>query len=176
MSLLTSVIPLPYRVLAGVVLFGALTIGCYAWGRHDGNLQSKVAIAQYTAKHDKQVSDLLGIQTITNTKIVEKVITKTVTIHDQGIQNAQIASTVVPDHQLLSVGWLYIHDIAAIGDTADATRASDGTSSGVTANQALVTVVNNYATCRQTAAELNGLQDWINQTNANITKANKNQK
>lgn len=161
-----------YLAIGGICL--SLTVGGYFYGNHIGSMKSEVAIADYTSKHDQQVSDLLGIQTITNDKIVEKVVTKTVRIHDQGVTNEKLATDTVPDHQPLSNGWLYIHDIAAIGDDADATRASDGTSSGIAANQALVTIVNNYATCRQNKEELAGLQDWVKTTKANMDKVNKN--
>jgi hypothetical protein len=163
-----------WLAIGGVAL--TLTVGGYLYGNHVGSMKSKLVIAQYTAKHDKDITDLLGIQTITNEKIVEKVVTKTIKIHDQGVSNENIAKTAVPDSQPLSNGWVYLHDIAAIGNDAESTRASDGTSSGVAANQALVTIVNNYATCRQIREEYIGLQDWVKQTKANLDKVNKQNK
>ena len=49
-----------------------------------------------------------------------------------------------------------------------------GTPSTFTAVDALATVNNNYGTCKETAEQLISLQDWINQHNADIAKANVN--
>ena len=67
----------------------------------------------------------------------------------------------MPSQYFLSNGWLYLHDISARGDNADATRASDETSSGIKDNQALGTVTENYSICRQNSEQLIGLQNWI---------------
>jgi hypothetical protein len=173
LSAVTGGMSTVYKWLAigGVLL--ALCVGCFFYGKHLGDLQSKVAIAAFEVKHQQELTDLLGMQIVTADKIVTQLVTKTKIIHDIGVNNENIANTIVPDHQFLSLGWLRTHDASAIGTTADPTSANDGTPSTTQANTALATVVDNYATCQANAAELSSLQQWINETNANIAKANK---
>ncbi len=49
MSLLTSAIPLPYRILGIVVIFTMLTVGSAWYGYTKGSARADVVIAQYTA-------------------------------------------------------------------------------------------------------------------------------
>ena len=42
-------IPLPYRILAGVVLLLACLVGGYFYGHHEGTLAGTAALAQYKA-------------------------------------------------------------------------------------------------------------------------------
>lgn len=160
-----------YAAIAAVVM---VLIGIAGFkGYSLGSAKSKEVIAEYIAKHDQEVTDLLGMQIVTNNKILTQVITKTQIIHDHGVTNETIANTIVPDHQFLSLGWLRTHDSAAAGNAVDPTSAADGTPSTTQANTALSTVVDNYATCEVTRTELIGLQQWITETNANIAAANK---
>ncbi len=83
----------------------------------------------------------------------------------------------MPDKQQLSNGWVYTHDASAAGRNADATGSADATPSGVEANQALGTVVNNYSGCQETRQQLISLQNWVIDTKRNIDEQNaKNKK
>lgn len=103
-----------YLAIGGVAL--ALAVGCYFYGRHDGTEAGKLAIAQLTAKYEKQLTDLLGVQTITNTKIITQVVTKIVTIHDNANKGDQAAQNDTDDKNIiLSPKWTCIHNAAVDG-------------------------------------------------------------
>lgn len=165
-----------YKIVAELGIVLALCVGSFFYGKHLGDLQSAAAISAYEAKYEKQISDLLGMQVITNDRIVTQVITKTKVIHDVGVSNENTANTIVPDHNFLSLGWVRTHDAAATGTAVDATSAADGTPSTTQANTALATVTTNYATCKANEEQLSSLQQWITETNANIASSNKKNK
>lgn len=165
-----------YKIVAEVGVVLILCISSFFYGKHVGDLQSEVALSAFEAKATQQITDLLGMQVVTGNKIVTQTITKTKIIHDVGASNENIANTVVPDHNFLSLGWVRTHDAAATGTAVDSTSAADATPSTTQANSALATVTTNYATCQANAEQLSALQQWINETNANITSVNKKNK
>lgn len=61
----------------------------------------------------------------------------------------------------LSVGFVSLHDSAALDILPDAARSTDGTASGLETAKALPTIQTNYSTCHQTAIRLRGLQEWV---------------
>jgi hypothetical protein len=176
MSILTAAIPLPYRILAGVLLIGGLTLGGYFYGLHVGKLDSKVAIANFQVNKDNEKIDLSEIQSNVVTKIVTKYVTKTVRIKDVGDYNASIINKYVTDHGFLSNGWVYAHDASAAGIPIEPTSAANGTASTVEADQALAVVNENYTTCNQYREQIIGLTGYISGYNAAVTKANEDAK
>lgn len=56
-------------------------------------------------------------------------------------------------------GWRVLHDAAATGSPPDPARSADA--AAVAAQDAAGTVVDNYGTCRDTADQLEKLQQWI---------------
>jgi hypothetical protein len=172
MSLLTSAIPLPYRILGIVVIVTLLVGGSSFWGYTKGKASADKIIAEYAAKVEKLSSNINEVQV----KIVDRIVTKFVdrvrVIHDKGVHNENIAITKVPDVVKLSAGWVYTHDAAAGNQNADAARSADASPSGVAANQALGTVVQNYGTCEETRQQLIGLQSWVIETKQNIDEQN----
>lgn len=177
MSLLTSAIPLPYRILGIVVIFTMLTVGSAWYGYTKGSARADVVIAQYTAAKAALANSIQEIQVKVVDRIITQYVDKVRVIHDSGAHNEQIANNVVPDKQQLSNGWVYTHDASAAGRNADATGSADATPSGVEANQALGTVVNNYSGCQETRQQLISLQNWVIDTKRNIDEQNaKNKK
>lgn len=177
MSLITSLIPLPYRI--GIVAVAVLTIavGSFSYGKHLGDIKSAQAIAAFTIKKNAEETTLLGLNTITNTKIVTQYVTETVHIHDRANQiQQQIAA--LPPNGLLNPDWvrLYNDSISPSDAAVEPTGPVHGAASGVDANQALSTIADNNAKCLSNSAELKGLQTWVTDTNANITAANKRKK
>lgn len=173
MSLLTSLIPLPYRVAGGLVLFALVVGGSYAYGRHDGDLKSKAVIAQFTAQKLHEDQELGEINLQTADRIVLQTVTQEKVIHDVQTKTETIIQHDVHDTTLLSDAWVRIHDASAAGIVPDATSATDATASDVTATEALAGVTDNYATCQANSEQLKQLQAFITDQQANIAKVNK---
>jgi len=118
-----------YLAIGGVVL--ALLVGAFFYGKHFGDEDSKLAIANLTAKYEKQMTDLLGLQTVTNTKIVTQVVTKVVTIHDNKGKGDVAAHNDTDDaNTVLSPKWTCIHNAAV--DSSDPTACDSLPSTGGT--------------------------------------------
>ncbi len=169
-----SFIPLPYRILAAVLITAGLFFGGYFYGLHTGDAKSNAVISTYKQKQTKLSDDLSQIQLHVVTKIVTHYVTKYVHIKDVGVQNEKTIINYVPDVEFLSNGWVYAHDSAATGVYIDPTKAANDSPSTTKANQALSVVSENYTTCNATREELISLQDWIKAYNSAVVQANKN--
>lgn len=167
-----SLIPFPYNLIAGAVGSIALIGGGYALWRHSVDKEVTKEIAAYVAQKVKDDAALQAIEVKSNTKIQIQYQTVVKTIHDKGISNVQIVTKYVHDNEFLSNGWVYSHDISASNQLINPSGASDDSASSVTANQALGTVVTNYATCNEWREEVIAWQEWVVATNADITKKN----
>jgi hypothetical protein len=172
MSLLTSLIPLPYRIGA----IAAIVIGLVIWGKVEWNHSVKVAadkvINAYVATAKKDDQELQAIETKTNTKIEIQYRDRVQVIVKQGKTNVQTIIQYVHDSEPLSAGWVSAHNSAAAGETVDPTGAADATPSGFTDSEALATVADNYATCQQYKARVTAFQEWVTRTNADISAGN----
>jgi hypothetical protein len=76
----------------------------------------------------------------------------------------------VPAQYNLSDGWVYLHDQAVLGETAEPARSSNAAPSGIEDNQALATVIENYGICQQNSDQLKSLQKFILEYNQNLNK------
>ena len=169
---ITDLIPSPYKILAEFVIGVSLIAGAYFYGHHEGNLESRVAIANFaTAKAKSDAVYELQIDQAKNNILVKYVdqyhtTTETHYVNQQAIENS------VPDKYILTNGWVSTHDHSATDTAIDSTAAADATPSGVTADQALTIIDNNYAKCRNTASELTALQDLVTAHNTAAQAAN----
>ena len=111
-----------------------------------------------------------------STEVVTQYVDRVNTIREKEYVYRDIAKTVVPSQSVLSNGWVFTHDISATGSDADATRSSDASSSGIADNQALFTIVGNYATCQANSEQLIALQKWIADNKEAIDELNKKAK
>lgn len=168
-----GIIPFPYNLIAGAVASVALIGGTYGLWRHEVNKEVAVKIAAYVAKKTADDAALQAIEVKTNTKIQIQYVDRVKVIHDTGVSNVQVITKYVHDNEFLSNGWVSVHDAGSENGLADTTAAADGTSSGITAAQALETVVTNYATCNEWRQEVIAWQDWVQATNADIAAQNK---
>ena len=163
-----------YAAIGGLAL--ALAVGGFFYGLHVGNLQSKAAIATYADKRDKQDIDLLGLNTVTVNRIVTQTITQTKVIHDNAVQTSNIAITLVPDHELFSLGWVRTYNASTTGDVPSAADAADATPSSIEANAGLATITENNATCLLYKQRAEALMDWETSQQNNIATVNKKDK
>lgn len=171
-----------WLAIAGVGM--ALAIGGFFYGKHYGDEQSKVAIAQYEEKVTKLTNDLNKALEPQEMKILVKYVETVVHDHDVGVHNETAAIEDVKPvpadpnkpadnvSKYLSNGWVSTHDAAARSEEVGSSAATDATASTFTAVEALPTITDNYATCNEIRDELIGLQAWVNNYNTTVDKIN----
>jgi hypothetical protein len=176
MSILTGLTTGIYKYIAIAGIGLGLAVGGYFYGLHNGKLESKVAISNFTASKDTELNDLNSIETHTVYQIITQYVTKIVHIKDVGDINDQIIAKNVPDHEFLSNGWVRSHDAAAAGESIDATTAANDSTTTITAVDALRTINQNYTSCNQYREQIIGLQGYINGYNSAVNKVNEDAK
>lgn len=171
-------LPLPpfvYRIIYKIVAILVLMLACFGYGYNMASDKGKNEIAEFKAAADAKYKALEKKKNIVVEKIVTQYVDKLVYITKWRTRNVEITK-IVPDSFELSNGWVYTHDISAAASYADPARASDATSSGVAANQALGVVVDNYAICKETREQLIALQNSIVETQKLVDETNKAEK
>lgn len=69
--------------------------------------------------------------------------------------------------------WMCSYDYCSSNYNANSADASNAISSGITPNDALGHVVQNFGRCQENAERLNALQKWIKDSKVNIETSNK---
>lgn len=170
-----SLIPLPIKLaIAGALV--SLILVAALFGYMKGREGSKIELANYRAAAEKQISDLKDMNSKISNKVVVQYVDRINTIREKETRYVDLATNNVPNQFELSNGWVHTHDASASSNDADPARSADANSSGVKDNQALVTVVRNYATCESNAEQLKNLQQWIRDNQAAIEEVNKKKK
>lgn len=163
-----GMIPLPYKLLA----IGAALVGVFVFGYMKGSAYAEAELARFSAEKSKQVAELEKKNTEISNKVVTEYVDRTNVIKEKEYVYRDIAQSSVPSQHVMSNGWVYTHDLSATSGDADATRASDATSSGIADNQALFTIITNYSRCMQNAEQLASLQRWINDNKRAVDELN----
>jgi len=163
-----SMIPLPYKLLAGA----ALIAGVFFYGYMKGSAHGEAELQRFAAKHAEQVAQLEQKNTEISNQVVTKYVDRVNTIKEKEYVYRDIAQNVVPSQHDMSNGWVYTHDISTSSNNADPTRASDATPSGITDTTALVGIIGNYSRCQQNAQQLILLQQWITDNKAAVDAVN----
>jgi len=149
-----SLIPLPYRILAYVLI--ALALIAFGWVK--GNDHGSQKLFDYQAKEAAEVVRIVTARGQVTEKVVTKyikvagetkVITQTIEKEVSGYANTGLA---------LDSDWRRLHDAAALNRVP---AAPSGTDAATTAAQSLATVSANYSTCHATEDQLIGLQEWV---------------
>lgn len=167
-----SLIPLPYKILAGL----ALLAGVFFYGYMKGSVHAEAELQRFAAKHAAQVAELEKKNAEISGKVVTEFVDRTNTIREKEIVYVDSAKKHLPPGTMLSNGWVYTHDVSATNGDADSTRVADATPSGIETNQALISVIGNYSRCEQNAQQLIALQKWINDNKAAIDRMNEEAK
>lgn len=161
-----------WLAIGGVLL--ALCVGCYFYGHHVGAMSGQVALADYQAKHDQEVTELLGVNQATADRIVLQTQTqvKTIYVHDKAIQE-QIPSLTDTEH--LSFGWvrLYNNSLSPSGSVSSPTGGTDDAVEAIGAIDALKGITDNNTTCLTYKARVDAIVQFENEQQDNIAKANK---
>ena len=169
-----GMIPLPYKLLAGV----ALILGVFLYGYMKGSAYAEAELQRFAAKASTQVAELEKKNAEISNNVITEYVDRTNTIREKEYVYIDTAKNIVPSQSVMSNGWVFTHDSSATASDADPTRASDASSSGITDTTALVGIITNYSRCQQNAQQLIALQKWIadNKTEVDRINAEKSKK
>lgn len=163
-------IPLPYKILAVVLIVG----GAFAAGYNKGMAGADAEINRYANQVEDLEIALKKEQSIIREKVRVEYVDRVTKIREKETRIIEAASQVVPSQYELSNGWVHAHNAAASPTIdLDLNLAADSTSSSVKDNVALQTVVENYSICLQNAQQLTSLQKYILEVNNKIDEENK---
>ena len=154
-----GMIPLPYKLLAGV----ALILGVFVYGYMKGSAYADAELARFSAKASAQVAELEKKNAEISNNVVTEYVDRTNTIREKEYVYVDAAKDSVPSQSVMSNGWVFTHDISASASDADAARSSDASPSGIKDTDALIGIIRNYAICQSNAVQLTELQRWINE-------------
>lgn len=151
------------RLLAGVIACLLVLLGLTAWvlkGAHERGAEqaAQIEALQESLRHNAKV------RTADDRATLRRVITQTRILNETKELTRAIPLEVPPDSCPLPGGWRLLHDRAATGQAAP--PASGPAPAPVPAQAAAATVIDNYATCRDTAEQLRQLQQWITEVTA----------
>lgn len=167
-----SMIPFPYKLLAGL----ALILGVFFYGYMKGSAHAEAELARFSAKANAKIAELEKKNAEISNNVVTEYIDRVNVIREKEYVYRDLGKNNVPGQYNLSNGWVYTHDVSASASDADPARASDATSSGIKDNTALLTIISNYANCQANAEQLRQLQQWIIDNKAAIEEEAKKKK
>lgn len=167
-----SMIPFPYKLLAGL----ALIAGVFFYGYMKGSAYAEAELARFSAKANAKIVELEKKNAEISNNVVTEYIDRVNVIREKEYVYRDLGKNNVPGQYNLSNGWVYTHDTSASAGDADPARASDATSSGIKDNTALLTIISNYASCMQTREQLISLQQWINDSKRAAEEVNAKEK
>jgi hypothetical protein len=162
-------IPLPYKILAVILLVG----GAFAAGYKKGVDQGEVMI-QKAANEAEELSIALKKEQAMIREVVKvEYVDRVTKIKEKETKIIEAAGEAVPGQYDLSNGWVHTHNAAASPTIdLDMSLAGDAESSFVKDNVALQTIAQNYSICLQNAQQLTSLQKYLIEVNAAIDKEN----
>jgi hypothetical protein len=175
----SNLIPPQFRILAYVLIIAAIFGGGYWVGHTFAKNHYTAIIATMKLESEelkRKQAELQTALTVEIANIKERIVTQYIdrikVVKEKEYVYRDQATNVVPDRTELSNGWVYLHDSSARGIDADPTRSADATGSGVEANQALATVVENYGTCQANAEQIASLQNYAREAKKAVDVAN----
>ena len=163
-----SMIPLPYKLLAGA----AMLAGVFFYGYMKGSAYAEAELARFSARAAEQVAELERENLEISNRVQVEYVDRVQTIREKEYVYVDTAQNTVVGQYDLSNGWVHTHDASASNDDADPARAADESPSGIIDNQALITIARNYAKCEANAEQLRQLQQWITDNKAAVDRAN----
>ena len=167
-----SMIPLPYKLLAGA----ALLAGVFFYGYMKGSAYAEAELARFSAEKSAQIVELEKKNTEISNNVVTEYVDRTNTIREKEYVYLDAVKNNVPNQSVMSNGWVYTHDISATSGDADSTRSSDASASTIKDTDALIGIIRNYAICQANAVQLIELQRWIIENKAAVDAMAKEKK
>lgn len=159
-----SMIPLPYKLLAGA----ALIAGVFFYGYMKGSAYAEAELAKFSAEKSAQIAELEKKNSEISNNVVTEYVDRVNTVREKEYVYLDRATKSVPTQHTMSNGWVYTHDASATSGDADATRSSDATPSAIKDTDALIGIIRNYAICQSNAIQLTELQRWITENKAAV--------
>lgn len=156
-----SLIPLPYRIGAVLLLLAAVVSFGYNLGassvQGDWDAQKAVDLVAAATIKEKQAAisikvDEAAQKVITETRIIYKTINREIPVYVT--KNADSACAI-------NNGFVSLHDAAAKAVIPSPPGDLNDAPAGITLSAATETVTDNYGTCNETRKQLIELQGWI---------------
>jgi hypothetical protein len=143
--------------LVGVVL---LVVGAYFYGGHSVQSAWLARVAELEAKVKIAEEKSQQVNTVIETKIVEKIkiVKENVYVNREIIK--EVAGKQLDAQCTLPKSTVVLHDSASRNEVPERAAATDGTPSGVEASRLLDRVVENYGACHENAEKLRAWQEW----------------
>ena len=143
--------------LVGVVL---LVVGAYFYGGHGVQSAWLARVAELEAKVKIAEAKSQQVNTVIETKIVEKIkiVKENVYVNREIIK--EVAGKQLDAQCTLPKSTISLHDSASRNEVPERAAATDGTPSGVEASRLLDRVVENYGACNENAEKLRMWQEW----------------
>ena len=143
--------------LVGVVL---LVVGAYFYGGHSVQSAWLARVAELEAKVKVAEEKSQQVNTVIETKIVEKIkiVKENVYVNREIIK--EVAGKQLDAQCTLPKSTVVLHDSASRNEVPERAAATDGTPSGVEASRLLDRVVENYGACHENAEKLRMWQEW----------------
>jgi len=143
--------------LVGVVL---LVVGAYFYGGHSVQSAWQARVAELEAKVKIAEEKSQQVNTVIETKIVEKIkiVKENVYVNREIIK--EVAGKQLDAVCTLPKSTVVLHDSASRNEVPERAAATDGTPSGVEASRLLDRVVENYGACHENAEKLRMWQEW----------------
>jgi len=143
--------------LVGVVL---LVIGSYLFGSYGTEMAWRERVAELEAKVKVAEEKSQQVNTVIETKIVEKIkiVKENVYVNREIIK--EVAGKQLDAQCTLPKSTVVLHDSASRNEVPERAAATDGTPSGVEASRLLDRVVENYGACHENAEKLRMWQEW----------------
>jgi hypothetical protein len=143
--------------LVGVVL---LVVGAYFYGGHSVQSAWLARVAELEAKVKVAEEKSQQVNTVIETKIVEKIkiVKENVYVNREIIK--EVAGKQLDAQCTLPKSTVVLHDSASRNEVPERAAATDGTPSGVEASRLLDRVVENYGACHEKAEKLRMWQEW----------------
>lgn len=165
-------ITLPYKILAGAVLFASLVGGCIWYGYNKAEDKYLAIIATYKSEAELLQAKLDASLGEVKVEVLTKYVDRVRTVKEKEYVYRDKIITV-PSKCELSTGWVSLHNASATSGDAESAGTTDATSSGIKDTEALDTVIGNYSICHQNAEQLKALQEWIVYAQEVIEQQNK---
>lgn len=157
-------LPLQYKLLAIIVAAVAVFGYGYMKGLTHTENKYEARLSKQEAQQERAYNALLQKKTKIEVQVITEYKDRIVEVEKWRTKNVEVIKYVPDVTVVFSNGWVYTHDSAIMRASAiDPSRVSDATPSGVTAPEALETVIDNYAICYKNTEQLLALQSWVRQ-------------
>jgi hypothetical protein len=149
-----------YKLPAEIVGIVFLVMGSYMFGSYGTEMVWRERVAELEAKVKVAEEKSQQVNTVIETKIVEKikVVKENVYVNREIIK--EVAGKQLDAQCTLPRSTVSLHDSASRNEVPERAAATDGTPSGVEASRLLDRVVENYGACHENAEKLKMWQEW----------------